>query len=1254
LAALLLAMGAPARAAVTVTTQPVSQTVSPNCPRTIWPNTAVPAIADVGPDSAVELGVTFEADSDGYITGIRFYKNTGNTGTHVGNLWSSTGTLLATATFTESASGWQQVNFSNPVAVTANTAYVASYHSTVGHYSVDPYYFASTGFDNAPLHALANGSGVANGPYAYGDSSTFPTNTYNTANYWVDVVFNNSGTVSPIVLAPSITTPPVSQTVTSGQTATFSVTASGTAPLSYQWNQGGTAISGATSPSYTTPATTTSDNGAQFTVVVSNAAGSITSNAATLTVNTPPSITTQPASQTVTASQTAAFSVVATGTAPLSYQWQKDGTAISGATSPSYTTPATTASDNGAQFTAVVSNAAGSATSNAAIVNVNTPPSITSQPVGQTVIAGQTVTFSVVVTGTAPLSYQWIKNGVNIGGATSSSYTTTATTTSDDGTEFTVVVSNLGGSTTSNAVTVNVSIPPTITTPPVSQTVTAGHMATFAVVATGSAPLSYQWQKNGTAISGATSSPYTTPATATSDDGAQFTVVVSNAAGNITSNAATLTVNTPPSITSQPASQTVTASQTATFSVVATGTAPLSYRWRKSGTTISGATSSTYTTPATTASDNGARFTVVVSNAAGSATSNAAKLTVNTPPSISTPASQTITSGQTATFSATASGTAPLSYQWNQGGTAIRGATSPSYTTPSTTTSDNGAQFTVVVSNSVGSITSNAATLTVNAGPLQLTSSASSLRFPSVIVGGTSTLSAALTAFGDPNVTISSISISGPGFNVSGLSTGQTLTPGQTATLNVTFAPAATGNVAGGVTVTSDATNSPTSIALSSSAVDLPGEPVCGQLNDGLVHLPLDWATFIPPATGQSYVDPVFGCTVKRITNGSLEEPLWDGSHPSLMNYYSTFTPLNATDTLLLLVSNDGAWRIRDVNGNIVVPVANMPGMNNGHPVWDASNGNAFYYTLGNVLYQGTVSGNTVNPTALHTFSEYGGGIVSPDSADLSQDGDHIALVGQNANSTMDIFVWSLSLQAKTSVYTTACTVSGSVVSTPQPGCLHKLQLTADNLLSIQFVQDGTGTEQGVRLWNGSTLTHMQDSTNHYDTGYDLAGNSVFVSMANSYTLAGLASPCPSGWGVDVRRLNLMSSAICLLDNQPYWHVSYRGSASQPWIAFSFFESRTSSPELFTNDPNYQAPTAANWLLYEDEIILEKVDGTAVYRLAHARSRSLESYWAQPHAAISRSGHYVVFTSDMAWPNGCPAGMHVANDCEDVYLIKIQ
>ena len=157
---------------------------------TIWPSTATPAFVDQGPDNPVALGVKFYSDVGGAITGIRFYKSSANTGTHVGRLWSSTGTLLATATFTgETASGWQQANFTTPVTISANTIYVASYHTSVGHYSYNPNYF-STNRDNSPLHApLSGGSWGGNGVYAYGGSSTFPNQTYNANNYWVDVVF---------------------------------------------------------------------------------------------------------------------------------------------------------------------------------------------------------------------------------------------------------------------------------------------------------------------------------------------------------------------------------------------------------------------------------------------------------------------------------------------------------------------------------------------------------------------------------------------------------------------------------------------------------------------------------------------------------------------------------------------------------------------------------------------------------------------------------------------------------------------------------------------------------------------------------------------------------------------------------------------------------------------------------------------------------------------------------------------------------
>ena len=176
----------------------------PTCPCSGWSSSTIPTNPSVADPSAVELGVKFRTDISGLITGIRFYKGSGNTGTHVGNLWTAAGQLLATATFTsESTSGWQQVNFAAPVAIAANTVYVASYFAPNGNYAGDNSYFANSGVDNGVVHLLRDGVNGGNGIYAYGASSTFPNSTFQASNYWVDVVFTLSG---PDTTPPTLTT----------------------------------------------------------------------------------------------------------------------------------------------------------------------------------------------------------------------------------------------------------------------------------------------------------------------------------------------------------------------------------------------------------------------------------------------------------------------------------------------------------------------------------------------------------------------------------------------------------------------------------------------------------------------------------------------------------------------------------------------------------------------------------------------------------------------------------------------------------------------------------------------------------------------------------------------------------------------------------------------------------------------------------------------------------------------------------------
>ncbi len=261
--------------------------VPQGCPcNTIWQPATTPALVDAGDHSSIEVGVKFSSDTPGVITGIRFYKSAANTGVHVGNLWSSTGTLLASANFvSESGSGWQQVFFTTPVAIAANTTYVASYFAPAGHYSGDTGFFTNGGVDAPPLHALANGTSGTNGIYTYGSASAFPTSSYNAANYWVDAIYQPAFTVSGTISGTGAS----GSTVTLAGPFTFTATADSSGNYSFPSVTSGTYVATPTSATSaftpasqnvtvagagaTIPAFTTTAKGYTITGTISGAGG---------------------------------------------------------------------------------------------------------------------------------------------------------------------------------------------------------------------------------------------------------------------------------------------------------------------------------------------------------------------------------------------------------------------------------------------------------------------------------------------------------------------------------------------------------------------------------------------------------------------------------------------------------------------------------------------------------------------------------------------------------------------------------------------------------------------------------------------------------------------------------------------------------------------------------------------------------------------------------------------------------------------
>jgi len=255
----------------------VTVTINAASTLSVFSSSSTPAVLAATDTDAIEVGMKFKSDVAGQVTGVRFYKGTGNTGTHVGNLWTSTGTNLGTVTFSgESESGWQQANFASPVSISANTTYIISYFAPNGRYSLTSQQFALSGVSNAPLHALSNTESGGNAVFRYGAGGGFPNQTFNGSNYWVDLVFS-PGEGSSDTEAP--TTPAdLSATANSASQVTLGWTASSddTAVTGYRIYRGGTQIGTSSTTSYVD--TTVSANTSYTYTVRAYDAASNTSN----------------------------------------------------------------------------------------------------------------------------------------------------------------------------------------------------------------------------------------------------------------------------------------------------------------------------------------------------------------------------------------------------------------------------------------------------------------------------------------------------------------------------------------------------------------------------------------------------------------------------------------------------------------------------------------------------------------------------------------------------------------------------------------------------------------------------------------------------------------------------------------------------------------------------------------------------------------------------------------------------------------
>ncbi len=516
---------------------------------------------------------------------------------------------------------------------------------------------------------------------------------------------------------PTITAQPQPGYVNQGSSITLSVTATASSTLTYQWEQNGYAVPGANGASLTI-SNAVQNEGGTYDVIVTADSISVKSAQVTVTVVIPPTIST-PFTTAVTAVNGQYFQISpgVNGTYPITYSWTKDGTVDPLQTNGYYS--ATTTSASAGTYVLTATNSAGSATSASYVVTVVDAISIT-MPSDVTANAGDTVTLSPTVTGPGTLSYSWY--GPHGFSANTRTVTLPKVSVLDAG-YYQLYVSNAYQYNSYGTVDVTVNGPPIINTQPSDVTIGAGNYYSIYTQVSGTGIVTFTWTKDGQPLTSTTSGGaagiYLIFSSAALADSGTYSFTASNAYGSVTSNSFKVTVLGniyAPTITSQPVSTSISSGATASFSVTATSSyGAMTYQWYKDGNLIPGATSSTLNIVNATAADVGL-YSVGVANSNASTLSTAAALSVTTsgiaPTITAQPSSQTVNLGDTITLSAGASGTPAPAFQWQKNGSNIAGANGTNLIIAGAQLTDAGS-YTVVASNTVGSATSSAATVTV-------------------------------------------------------------------------------------------------------------------------------------------------------------------------------------------------------------------------------------------------------------------------------------------------------------------------------------------------------------------------------------------------------------------------------------------------------------------------------------------------------------------------------------------------------------
>jgi len=580
---------------------------------------------------------------------------------------------------------------------------------------------------------------------AYLTTANIPNDYFFISGFRQQVVFECAAIQSITISAPTTTLCPTASVRLSANVITDSRITSG---LTYRWFRGQTLVG--TESFYDV----TGSNADTYTCVVNT--GCRTAEATiTITALAAPTISNQPVAQTTCAGGSRTFTVSVTGTPAPTIQWRRNGANLTNGASfgsvysgVNTTTLTISGVDPAAagDYDAVVVNTCGSVDSEDAGLTVNTAPSITTQPMPRVVCQSGTTTFTIGVIGTPAPTIQWRRNGVNLANGPSfdsiySGVNTTTLTISSVAPaaagDYDVVVSNVCDSSTSSTASLTVNTAPSITTQPIPQAVCQSGTTSFTIAVAGTPAPTIQWRRNGANLtngpsfgsvySGVNTTTLTISNAAPAAAG-NYDAVVVNTCGSVDSEDAGLTVNTAPSITTQPTPRVVCQSGTTTFTIAVTGTPAPAIQWRRNGVNLANGPSfdsiysgvnTTTLTISNVAPAAAGNYDAVVSNVCGSSTSSAASLTVN--PSVTSlaisPAAPSVCLTGSVTLTATAAPAGSFTYQWFRNALPIAGATNSTLSIPSARVRD-AARYTVSVTSTCNTLTSQPVDLTVLEHPV--------------------------------------------------------------------------------------------------------------------------------------------------------------------------------------------------------------------------------------------------------------------------------------------------------------------------------------------------------------------------------------------------------------------------------------------------------------------------------------------------------------------------------------------------------